>query len=120
MRWAAISVVVLLSGCEPWVGELGAAYDYVSIKREVESEVDQHVRAMAQEADIDYRLLHIREGKAPHVISDLCEETSAELVVMGTAARSGVRGMVIGNTSEAVLHVVNTDVVAIHDARESE
>ena len=105
---------------EPWVGELGAAYDYVSIKREVESEVDQRVRAIAEEENIDYRLLHIREGKAPHVIKDLCEETNAELVVMGTAARSGVRGMVIGNTSEAVLHVVNTDVVAIHDAGESE
>jgi universal stress protein E len=100
---------------EPWVGELGAAYDYVSIKREVESEVDQRVRAIAEDEGVDYRLLHIREGKAPHVISDLCEETNAELVVMGTSARSGVRGMVIGNTSEALLHVVNTDVVTLRE-----
>lgn len=100
---------------EPWVGELGAAYDYVSIKREVEAEVDQRVRSIADEEDVDYRFLHIREGKAPMVISDLCEETNAELVVMGTAARGGVRGLVIGNTSEAVLHAVNTDVVTLPD-----
>lgn len=103
---------------EPWIGELGAAYDYVSIKREVEAEVDRRVRAIAEEENVDYRLLHIREGKAPHVIRDLCEETDAELVVMGTAARSGVRGMVIGNTSEAVLHVVNTDTVTLRDVEE--
>ncbi|MEE9254534.1 MAG: universal stress protein, partial [Pseudomonadales bacterium] len=104
---------------EPWIGELGAAYDYVSIKREVEAEVDRRVRSIADEVEVDYRLLHIREGKAELVIRDLCEETNAELVVMGTAARSGVRGIVIGNTSEALLHVVNTDVLTLHDTEEA-
>ena len=62
---------------------------------------------------LNFSMLHIREGKPSMVIRDVVDQCDADLVVMGTVGRSGVAGLVIGNTSEAVLHVVNTDVVTL-------
>jgi universal stress protein E len=96
---------------EPWVGELGAGYNYEKIKDDIESELQESILGIAKAGGIDFSMLQIREGKPSMVIRDVVDECSADLVVMGTVGRSGVAGLVIGNTSEAVLHVVNTDVV---------
>lgn len=40
----------------------------------------------------------------------------ADLVVMGTVARTGVAGLIIGNTAEAILEQVNCSVLAIKPA----
>lgn len=98
---------------EPWVGELGAGYNYDEIKEDVESDLRANILAITKENDIDFSMLHIREGKPSMVIRDVVDQCHADLVVMGTVGRSGVAGLVIGNTSEAVLHVVNTDVVTL-------
>ena len=98
---------------EPWVGELGAGYNYEEIKEDVESELQESILEITKSSGIDFSMLHIREGKPSMVIRDVVDQCSADLVVMGTVGRSGVAGLVIGNTSEAVLHVVNTDVVTL-------
>jgi len=98
---------------EPWVGELGAGYNYKEIKEDVETELQESILEITKERNIDFSMLHIREGKPSMVIRDVVDQCQADLVVMGTVGRSGVAGMVIGNTSEAVLHVVNTDVVTL-------
>lgn len=48
-------------------------------------------------------VLHAINGKASRVLPDLAQQLGAGLIVMGTAARSGLSGMLIGNTSEAVM-----------------
>ena len=98
---------------EPWVGELGAGYNYEEIKEDVESELQESILAITKTNGVDFDMLHIKEGKPSMVIRDVADQCSADLVVMGTVGRSGVAGLVIGNTSEAVLHVVNTDVVTL-------
>lgn len=47
--------------------------------------------------------LHVVKGNASKVVPDLAQKLGAGLIVMGTAARSGLPGMLIGNTSEAVV-----------------
>lgn len=98
---------------EPWVGELGAGYNYDEIKQNIETELKEKIVAVTAELGLEYAGVHVREGKPSMVIRDLVEESHADIVVMGTVGRSGVAGLVIGNTSESVLHVVNTDVVTL-------
>ena len=98
---------------EPWAGELVAGYDYEKVCVEVETDIRNRVTNLARLHDVEFEMLYVREGKTSMVIKDVLEECSAELLVMGSAGRSGVAGLVVGNTSEAILHLVNTDVVTL-------
>lgn len=46
-------------------------------------------------------------------IEQMMDNTAAEILVMGTVAREGLRGVVMGNTSETILHNTNCDVVVL-------
>ena len=54
------------------------------------------------------------EGHAAEVLTRVAADTGAELLVLGTHARDGVQGLLLGNTAERVLHVIDTDVVTVH------
>jgi len=53
------------------------------------------------------------KGKATVVIPQIAEEEGAELIVMGTVGRTGVSGLIIGNTAEAILNQVSCSVLAV-------
>ena len=46
-------------------------------------------------------------------LRSLADETQAEILVMGTVGRSGVKSFVIGNTSETILQHTRCDVVVL-------
>lgn len=56
---------------------------------------------------------HMRRGNAATVIPEVAKQLHADLVVMGTVARTGIAGLVIGNTAEAVLEQIQCSVLAI-------
>jgi len=102
---------------EPWIGELGALKSYDDLRRSIEGEIRERVIALADGAGIRYRRLIADEGHAVQVIGRLVEEDEAQLVVIGTHARAGIQGVLLGNTSERVLHVVPVDVATIPSPR---
>lgn len=59
---------------------------------------------------------HLRKGPARRVISALAEELKVDLIVMGTVARTGISGLIIGNTAEAIFEQVNCSVLALKPA----
>ena len=59
------------------------------------------------------KYLFVEEGRPAMRIKSLIEETKAEILVIGTVARTGVKNLVIGNTSEAILHYTHCDVVVL-------
>jgi universal stress protein E len=52
---------------------------------------------------IDPDKVHLASGPAKQVIVEMAMQVDAELVVMGTIARAGISGVVIGNVCEKVL-----------------
>jgi universal stress protein E len=98
---------------EPWVGELGALKSYDELRRNVEAEIRDRVQRLSARASVGYRRLIADEGHAVQVIGRLVTDDAAQLVVIGTHARSGIQGILLGNTSERVLHAVSADVVTI-------
>ncbi len=56
---------------------------------------------------------HLPEGPAKKMIPSLAEQSRADLVVMGTVARTGISGLIIGNTAEAILDQLHCSVLAI-------
>jgi universal stress protein E len=56
---------------------------------------------------------HLRHGPAEQVVPELVSEYQIDLLVMGTVARSGLDGVLIGNTAERVLDDVRCSVMAV-------
>ncbi len=57
--------------------------------------------------------IHVREGVASSVIPNVEREVQADLVVMGTIARSYIPGFLIGSMAEIVLRQVNCSVLTV-------
>ncbi len=57
--------------------------------------------------------VHILEGNAEHVLTALAAELPAELLVMGTMGRTGIKGLLIGETAERMLRAVDCSVLAL-------
>ncbi|EGM77575.1 universal stress protein UspA-like protein [Rheinheimera sp. A13L] len=63
----------------------------------------------------DYCTPHFEllRGDASHILAKRVEELDPGLVVMGTVARTGIAGFLIGNTAEALLEQLNCSVLAV-------
>ncbi|RYH14856.1 MAG: universal stress protein, partial [Alcaligenaceae bacterium] len=61
--------------------------------------------------------LRVEEGAPMDVIIRVVEQMRADLVIMGTHARTGLLKELIGSVTEAVLRSVNADVLAVPPAR---
>jgi nucleotide-binding universal stress UspA family protein len=67
-------------------------------------------------ADVYDRLsprLHLPKGPPKTMIATSAAGLSADLVVMGTVARTGISGFIIGNTAEATLDQLMCSVLAV-------
>ena len=56
---------------------------------------------------------HLLNGAARKEIPALARRLAADCIVMGTVARTGVRGFFMGNTAETILEQIDCSVVAI-------
>lgn len=56
---------------------------------------------------------HLLQGKAIQELPKFAQKLPAEIVVMGTVARSGIPGLIIGNTAESILSQLKCSVIAI-------
>jgi nucleotide-binding universal stress UspA family protein len=67
------------------------------------------------QAALDYLKpqIHLVKGWARKEIPALAKRIDADLVVMGTVARTGISGFLIGNTAETILNQIDCSVLAI-------
>lgn len=62
---------------------------------------------------IDKQHLLIKQGRPEKIIPNLAGKLKAETVVTGTVGRKGLRGKLLGNTAEAILQNLHTDIITI-------
>ena len=69
---------------------------------------------VGQDAATKVRLsTHLRQGDGGTEIPKLISEFKIDLLVMGTVARTGVSGLVMGNTAETILDQVTCSLLAV-------
>ena len=56
---------------------------------------------------------YLREGVPRDVVPALAAELKVDLVVMGTVSRTGIPGLLIGNTAEVILNNLECSVLAV-------
>ena len=83
--------------------------------REAEAEHEEGLNNLLEKYDLQglNHQVHLIKGTAGIVIPDVAEKERADLIVMGTLSRSGVRGFLIGNTAEKILQKVDCSVLAV-------
>jgi nucleotide-binding universal stress UspA family protein len=59
---------------------------------------------------------HLRKGAPRDVVPAVASELQADLVVMGTVSRTGIPGLLIGNTAEVILNNLECSVLAVKPA----
>jgi len=74
-------------------------------------DLDELVRGCSLH-DLDSQV-HFMEDDPDYAIADLAASINIELIVMGTVCRTGLPGVLIGNTVENVLEQVNCSVLAV-------
>lgn len=81
--------------------------------KEEEMEHINNVDKMLKEMSLNAKKVHIEHGKASDVILNTASKINADLVILGTVARTGLPGIFIGNTAEVVLESIKTSVLAL-------
>ena len=81
-------------------------------------EILEEARALAaaQGAQVEIALHENFTGRVADLIVDESKQWRAELIVMGTHGRRGIRHAVLGSDAEAVVHAAEVPVLLVRDA----
>ncbi len=71
------------------------------------------IKALRQKFSMDEKYTHVKQGLPEQVIPALAEQLQAGIVVLGTAGRTGISAVVIGNTVESVINHLKCDLLVI-------
>lgn len=87
--------------------------DPESYARTTRESMQPQISKLARTFGIAESVFQCKRGAAEKVVASRAAKVRAQLVVMGTVGRKGVRARLLGNTAEKVLLHLKTDVLAI-------
>ena len=115
--WEAIAEGVLRSA------SIGIQADDISIyTAEVRQQHQQNLHILMDEIirnqeyktlNVPSTQLHLLKGSPDEEIPRLSRKIEADLVIMGTVARTGIAGFFIGNTAETIINQLDCSVLAV-------
>ncbi len=106
----AMHVVDVYPSVEHWVGPITLAIDFDAVRSKLDKEITAKVGKMLEELGLEPARVHTREGHTEEEIHRTANETGTEILVMGTHRRTGADGVILGNSSEKIIHAVRCDV----------
>ncbi|MFC3607359.1 universal stress protein [Stutzerimonas tarimensis] len=83
------------------------------LKETLEERYRDACRAFQSEYGIGDEQLHIVEGPADAIIPQVASQLQAVVTVIGSVARTGLSGVLMGNTAEVALDALDTDVLVL-------
>tara|TARA_R110000823_G_scaffold132777_6_gene261264 strand:+ start:4177 stop:5046 length:870 start_codon:yes stop_codon:yes gene_type:complete len=84
-----------------------------AFERNARKDMQPQIEKLAAAHGLPEALFHCKQGPVEKVITSYAASVRAQIVVMGTVARKGVKARLLGNTAERVLRHMKTDVLAI-------
>ena len=92
---------------------LSAADPTFQLKETIEARYREACKRFQTEYEITDERLHIEEGPADALIPRVCHQLNAVVTIIGTVARTGFSGALMGNTAEVVLDALESDVLVL-------
>ncbi|MBT8139936.1 MAG: universal stress protein [Gammaproteobacteria bacterium] len=68
---------------------------------------------IASRCKVEADRVHVLHGQTDVVITNIASEIKADLIVIGSVGRTGIKATVVGNTSERLLDHTNCDVLVL-------
>ena len=93
----------------------GAAYNMpagLEVEEELTKAAKDTMEEVGRKIDVPVSHQHVVVGTAKHVIVDEAKKVGADLIIVGSHGRHGVR-LLLGSTANAVLHAAHCDVLAV-------
>lgn len=87
--------------------------DAASYVAEAKQEMEPQIKKLAAASGVPVASFKSKRGPVEKVITSRAAKVRAQIVVMGTVGRTGVKARLLGNTAEKVLEHLHTDVLAI-------
>jgi universal stress protein E len=81
--------------------------------KEQKEAMQPHIRELAKAHELPESAFRCKKGPTAQVITSTAARDRAQIVVMGTVGRQGVKARILGNTAENVLRHLKTDVLAL-------
>ena len=84
-------------------------------KKQAMDQLLDDMKTKLDQKNYDYiaPITHLIQGSPSQQLPKMAKQLNADLVVMGTLGRAGIRGIVIGNTAESLLLELDCSVLAI-------
>ena len=79
-----------------------------------EKAINEKLKAFLDEHDVTCSSISVDAGNPSRVLPSRANGLKADLVVLGSVGRKGVKGVLLGNTAEKVMSKLRTDLVVIH------
>ena len=76
----------------------------------------EQFKAICARAQLQPEQIHLLEGGREDVISEYADQAASDLLVLGSYARSGLRGMLLGNTAEMLLDNLRCSALTLKTA----
>lgn len=92
---------------------LSAADSVFQLKESIQALYRERCKTFQAEFDVSDERLHIEEGPADVLIPYIAHKLEAVLTVIGSVARTGLSGALIGNTAEMILDTLDSDVLVL-------
>ena len=92
---------------------LSAADPTFQISESIRASYLEKCREFQRTNDIPDERLHVEEGPADVLIPHMAHKLDAVVTIIGTVARTGISGALIGNTAEVVLDLLESDVLVV-------
>jgi universal stress protein E len=64
--------------------------------------------------DVKPERVLLRQGNTVETLKTICNEIEPSIVIMGTLARTGIKGKLIGNTAEKLIDIVDADLLTVN------
>ena len=85
-----------------------------SSQQEIEAEAMRQLEEFLNPLETAGRIhCHVTQGIAWKEIGRMAQQLNADLIAIGTVGRSGVKGMLLGNTAEKVLDTCDCSILAV-------
>jgi universal stress protein E len=108
-----------LVSCYPSLGQQTSHYqvatDFAAIKAEMKARRTQNVSALLARLHLEAHEVHVIEGRPRQAIATLAARIDAGLTVLGTAARTGLGKLFVGNTAEGIVSDLPTDLLTVRE-----
>lgn len=103
-----------LTGMKPaLVSAVTDSVTFKTYKEDRDADFSSNEEIIGTYFGIDPDLVFLSRGKAKASILKAAEKTDADIVVIGTVGRKGVKGALIGNTAEKILDELVCDILVV-------